>query len=74
MKAQSSYIPSLVATVLLTVLGLMTLLPMPASKPNVLGYFAMCSWSPFSTLILLGLAGLNCIVRAQRKQRVPVAL
>jgi len=32
--------------------GIMTLIPNNASKPCYLGYYALCSFAPFSTLIL----------------------
>ena len=41
-------------------LAVATLIPMAsASKASFLGYKALCSFSPISTLILLGLAGLH---------------
>ena len=47
-------------------LAVLTLLPRAAaSKPCLLGYKALCSFSPISTLILLGLVGLH--VYLQRK-------
>jgi hypothetical protein len=36
--------------------GILTLLPDEASKPCYLGYYAHCSFTPFSTLILFGIA------------------
>ncbi|MFX1374323.1 MAG: hypothetical protein ACFFA0_00785 [Promethearchaeota archaeon] len=36
--------------------GIMTIIPDEASKPCYLGYFAHCSFTPFSTLILLAIA------------------
>lgn len=33
-------------------LSLVTLLPAAASKPNLLGYYGVCSWAPNSTAIL----------------------
>lgn len=37
-------------------LSLITLLPAEASKPNLLGYYSLCSWVPNSTAILFSLA------------------
>jgi hypothetical protein len=34
-----------------------TVIPAPASKPCLLGYYAHCSWTPLSTLICLAIAG-----------------
>ncbi|MFX0019611.1 MAG: hypothetical protein ACFFBT_14120 [Promethearchaeota archaeon] len=36
--------------------GIMTLIPDEASKPCYLGYYAHCSFTPFSTLILFAMA------------------
>ena len=35
--------------------GIMTLIPDEASKPCYLGYYAHCSFTPFSTLILFAM-------------------
>jgi hypothetical protein len=44
------------------VLALVTLIPTPtASKLSLLGYKALCSFSPISTIGLLALAGLHFI-------------
>ena len=37
-------------------LGAMTLVPAPASKPCLLGYYAHCSFTPISTLICWAIA------------------
>ncbi|MFX1316133.1 MAG: hypothetical protein ACFE9T_09740 [Promethearchaeota archaeon] len=42
--------------------GIMTLIPAEASKPCYLGYYAHCSFTPFSTLILYGMAILGVIL------------
>lgn len=43
-----------------TSLAVITLVPIGiVSKPCYLGYKALCSFSPFSTLVLLSLAGLH---------------
>ena len=34
-----------------------TVVPAPASRPCLLGYYAHCSWTPLSTLICLAVAG-----------------
>lgn len=36
--------------------GIMTLIPDEASKPCYLGYYAHCSFTPYSTLILFAMA------------------
>ena len=47
-------------------LALVTLLPLAtASKPCLLGYEALCSFTPISTIILLALGGLHIILQAK---------
>jgi hypothetical protein len=48
---------------LFTAFAVLTAWPMHASHPNVLGYYSHCSWVPWSTLILLGLAFICCVLR-----------
>ena len=43
-------------------LSLITLLPATASKPNLLGYYGVCSWAPYSTAILGIMAVLTLIL------------
>jgi len=38
-------------------LGVSTLIPAPASKPCLLGYYAHCSFTPVSTVICWAIAG-----------------
>ena len=40
-----------VGVVAAVVLGISTLIPAPASKPSLLGYYAHCSFAPVSTVI-----------------------
>jgi len=40
------------------VLGIVTLVPSPASKPNLVGYEAHCTFSPVSALICWVIAGI----------------
>lgn len=58
----------LVIAIALTLPGLATLIP-HASAPTVsdLGYYSMCPFAPWSTLTLLGLAGLAWLVRRHVK-------
>ena len=43
-----------------SILAVVTLIPLSsASKASLLGYKALCSFTPISTIILLGLAGLH---------------
>ena len=42
--------------------GIMTLIPDDASKPCYLGYYAHCSFTPYSTLILLTMAIVGTIL------------
>jgi hypothetical protein len=42
--------------------GIMTLIPDNASKPCYLGYYAHCSFTPYSTLILFAMAIIGIIL------------
>jgi len=47
-----------------SILAVITLLPNPAaSKPNVLGYFSVCSFAPAATALCGLLAGITCTLR-----------
>jgi hypothetical protein len=46
-----------VGVVIFTILGISTLIPAPASKPSLLGYYAHCSFAPISTIICWIIAG-----------------
>ena len=63
MKKQPQYAMLSCLTILLTVLATLTILPSPASKPDLLGYRTLCAFVPLSTLFLLGLAGFTYILR-----------
>jgi hypothetical protein len=47
-----------VLVIVFILLGFSTIIPAPASKPSLLGYYAHCSFTPVSTVILWALAGL----------------
>jgi hypothetical protein len=42
--------------------GIMTLIPDEASKPCYLGYYAHCSFTPYSTLILFAMATVGTVL------------
>jgi hypothetical protein len=44
--------------VIFAILGISTLIPAPASKPSLLGYYAHCSFAPISTIICWIIAGI----------------
>jgi hypothetical protein len=51
-------------TILFTLAAIVTLLPnAAASKDNMLGYHAICSGTPMSTLVLMICAGATCHLR-----------
>ena len=57
-------------TIVHSALALITLLPLGiASKPCYLGYKALCSFSPFSTLGLFALAGLHVYLHLRTEGR-----
>jgi hypothetical protein len=46
-----------VGVIVAIILGASTLIPAPASKPSLLGYYAHCPLTPISTIILWIIAG-----------------
>jgi len=46
-----------VGVLIFVILGISTLIPAPASKPSLLGYYAHCSFAPISTVICWIIAG-----------------
>jgi hypothetical protein len=53
----------LIFTSIYFVLAVVTLIPMEtASKASLLGYKALCSFSPISVIILLALGGLHIFI------------
>lgn len=51
-------------TILFTIAAISTLIPSTnASKACSLGYKALCSFTPISTVICIALAGIACIIR-----------
>lgn len=49
--------------VLLLGLAALTLTPHADSHPDLLGYHTLCPFAPFSSLVLLGLAGFVLVMR-----------
>jgi len=52
--------------VIFVLLGVWTLVPAPAGKPSLLGYYAHCSLTPVSTMICWIIAGACCWVGKKR--------
>ncbi|MFA4964747.1 MAG: hypothetical protein WC709_03810 [Thermoleophilia bacterium] len=50
-------------TIVLTLLALLTLIPWAGSSESLLGYRALCSFTPISTMLLVILAASSCFVR-----------
>ena len=46
-----------VGVIVFVVLGITTLIPAPASRPSLLGYYAHCPFTPISTIICWIAAG-----------------
>jgi len=44
-------------TAIFIALGISTLVPAPAKKPNLIGYYSHCTFTPISTLICWIIAG-----------------
>lgn len=47
----------LALTIIFIVLGILTLVPAPVSKPNLIGYHSICPFAPVSTIISWAIAG-----------------
>ena len=58
-------------TIISVLAAISTLLPLPASKPNGLGYVSHCTWAPWSTLVLLVGAGAFCKLRVRLFKEKP---
>lgn len=58
------YMPSMLLSVILSILALVTLLP-------AVGLMRVTLFAPVSTVVLLGMTWVNCMIRAElkRKQR-----
>ena len=54
--------------VIFAVLGISTLIPAPASKLSLLGYYAHCSFTPISTIICWAIAGVIYWLGKRRKK------
>jgi hypothetical protein len=53
----------LASALVFVVLAAATLLPLPSSTTSDLGYFALCPFAPWSSLLLLAVAGGCWMVR-----------
>ena len=60
----------LVLSWILVILSAATLLPFAAPTKNDLGYFSLCSFSPWSTLALLFIAGVAWAIRKYLLTRI----
>jgi len=56
-----------ISTVVAMLLGIWTVMPAPASKPCFLGYYAHCSWTPWSTVVCLTLTGILYLIGQRRR-------
>lgn len=65
MRKQPGYGILLGLSITATTLAVVTALPATASHANRLGYASVCSWMPWSTLLLLAMAATSCKVRSK---------
>lgn len=64
MRKPGLYKLFLIFTMLCTLAAIITLIPSPHDpETNFLGYKSMCSFTPWSTLICLAVAGASCKIR-----------
>ncbi|MBL7074272.1 hypothetical protein ISS37_03420 [candidate division KSB1 bacterium] len=66
-KKNRGYIPLLILTILFTLASVLTIIPNASiSKECLLGYKALCSFTPVSTIILIIAAGITCSLRKRK--------
>jgi uncharacterized protein with FMN-binding domain len=64
-KKQPYYTILLSLSITCSIGAILTLIPNPlAGKPNILGYFSFCPFTPAATFFCCLLAGLTCMLRA----------
>lgn len=63
MRRQPLYSILLGVTIVITVAAVLTLVPYASSAKSLLGYHALCSFAPVSTVLLAIFAGFTCAVR-----------
>jgi hypothetical protein len=56
-----------VGVIVFVVIGIITLIPAPASKPSLLGYHSHCPFAPISTIIWWIAAGVIYWLGRKRK-------
>lgn len=61
----------LASAVVFLALAIVTLLPFPSSTISDLGYHALCPFAPWSTLMLLLLAGISRALQRHIQARKP---
>jgi len=57
------YTSLLALIIALAVAAVVTMIPGPAARPNDLGYYSICSFAPWSALVLLLVAGVIWAIR-----------
>ena len=66
-KRKKGYTFLLILTILFTLAAVLTIVPLPsAGKESFLNYKALCPFTPISTLILIVLAGVICLLRKRK--------
>ncbi len=66
-RKQPGYTILILLTVLIVVLAILTMIPFDsASKVSFMGYKALCSFTPISSLLLILLAGVVCKIRSKK--------
>jgi len=65
MKKQPGYAIMFGLTVAAAVSAAITLMPAAGHRPNVLGYGSVCVWAPWSTIVLVAVAGVSCKLRSR---------
>jgi hypothetical protein len=65
MRKQPGYAILIALTITATALACVTLLPVEGPGKGAIGYSSVCSWAPWSTLVLAASAAVFCKLRSR---------
>jgi hypothetical protein len=65
MRKQPGYAILLVLTIAAAAAACVTLLPVESHMKSAIGYRTLCTWAPWSTLILVAAAAVSCKLRSR---------
>ena len=65
MRKQPGYGILLGLSIASTALAVLTAVPVAADRTNMFGYASLCSWMPWSTVVLVTIAAGSCRLRSR---------